>query len=83
VSCYQSDFFLFSSPLKVQIWDADTYLDSADYGPDALINLEDIISHVARMDVTIRGQPYWATIPTGKVRISADSSTTVRSWPSQ
>ncbi|KAJ7814371.1 hypothetical protein B0H13DRAFT_1924870 [Mycena leptocephala] len=57
-----SQFF----PLNVQIWDADTYLDSTNYGPDALINLEDIVTHVARMNVTIRGQTYWATIPTRK-----------------
>ncbi|KAJ7816338.1 hypothetical protein B0H13DRAFT_1923633 [Mycena leptocephala] len=54
------------SALKVQIWDAETYLKPADCGPDVLIDLQDIASHVVRMDVVIRGQKYWATIPTGK-----------------
>ncbi|KAJ6514473.1 hypothetical protein C8R47DRAFT_1282477 [Mycena vitilis] len=31
------------SPLRVQIWEADTYLSG--YGPDTLIDLQDIISH--------------------------------------
>ncbi|KAJ6573130.1 hypothetical protein DFH09DRAFT_1079287 [Mycena vulgaris] len=54
------------SSLKVQVWDADVYLQPADIGPDPLIDLVDIASHVVRMDVVIRGQRYWATIPTGR-----------------
>ncbi|KAF7363429.1 hypothetical protein MSAN_00998700 [Mycena sanguinolenta] len=55
------------SPLKVQIWDADKYLEAADCGPENLIDLRDLACHVARLDVVIRGRNYWATIPTGKV----------------
>ncbi|KAJ7140824.1 hypothetical protein C8R44DRAFT_726542 [Mycena epipterygia] len=54
------------STLNVQIWDANTYLQATDNGPDFLIDLQDITSHVVCMDVVIRGQMYWATIPTGK-----------------
>ncbi|KAJ7732892.1 hypothetical protein B0H16DRAFT_1468405 [Mycena metata] len=49
--------------LNVQVWDADTYLQSEDDGPDLLINLQDIITHVVRSDVIIRGHKYWATMP--------------------
>ncbi|KAJ7739013.1 hypothetical protein B0H16DRAFT_1729688 [Mycena metata] len=51
---------------NLQVWDADTYLQSGDNGPDLLINLQDIITHVVRMDVIIRGHKYWATMPTIK-----------------
>ncbi|KAJ7143704.1 hypothetical protein C8R44DRAFT_724739 [Mycena epipterygia] len=57
-----SDF----SSLKVQIWDVDSYLQAVDDGPEPLINLQDIVSHVVCMDIVLRGQRYWATIPTGR-----------------
>ncbi|KAF8155108.1 hypothetical protein K438DRAFT_2026517 [Mycena galopus ATCC 62051] len=60
------------SSLNVQVWDADTYLLPTDNGPEPLIQLEDIFSHVVRLDVSIRGQKYWATIPTGKVCVFDD-----------
>ncbi|KAF7348324.1 hypothetical protein MSAN_01786200 [Mycena sanguinolenta] len=54
------------SPLQVQLWEADQYLEAADCGPDNLIDLRDLVCHVVRQDVMIRGQKYWATIQTGK-----------------
>lgn len=57
----------------MQIWDFNSYLQATDYGPDFLMELQDIASHVIRMDVVIRGETYWATIPTAKVRILTES----------
>ncbi|KAJ7088239.1 hypothetical protein C8R44DRAFT_947747, partial [Mycena epipterygia] len=56
------------------IWDANTYLQATDNGPDFLIDLQDITSHVVCMDVVIRGQMYWATIPTGKLMSFTEDS---------
>ncbi|KAF7358278.1 hypothetical protein MVEN_00876900 [Mycena venus] len=54
-------------PLRVQIWAIDEYLAPGENGPNMLINLQDIVSHVARLDVLIRGRRHWATIPVGTV----------------
>ncbi|KAJ7799473.1 hypothetical protein B0H14DRAFT_3787754 [Mycena olivaceomarginata] len=53
--------------LMVQIWAINEYLAPAENGPNMLINLQDIASHVARLDVLIQGRHHWATIPVGTV----------------
>ncbi|KAJ7170889.1 hypothetical protein C8R43DRAFT_1120617 [Mycena crocata] len=54
------------APLSVRVWSIDEYLTAADDGPEPLIELSDIVCHVVRMDVIIRGQHHWATILAGK-----------------
>jgi hypothetical protein len=51
----------------VQIWAINEYLAPAENGPNMLINLQDIVSHVTRLDVLIQGRHHWATIPVGTV----------------
>ncbi|KAJ7188886.1 hypothetical protein C8R46DRAFT_1024111 [Mycena filopes] len=57
-----SDF----AALTVQVWHPNNYLTPADDGPEPLIELKNIVCHVVRMDVVIKGQRRWATITVGK-----------------
>ncbi|KAJ7156359.1 hypothetical protein C8R46DRAFT_1115786 [Mycena filopes] len=57
-----SDF----AALTVQVWHPNNYLTPADDGPEPLIELNNIVCHVVRMDVVIKGQRRWATITVGK-----------------
>ncbi|KAJ7774305.1 hypothetical protein DFH07DRAFT_952551 [Mycena maculata] len=50
--------------LTVQIWGLDEFTAAEDK-PDTLISLQDIICHVARKEVVIWRQRYWATITVG------------------
>lgn len=56
-----------SEPLKVNLWQADTYLGPEDEGPEELINLEDIVSHVVRQTALIGDQMPWATVIVSRV----------------
>lgn len=60
--CRLTMYLILSPALRANLWKMDTYLGPDDDGPSGLIQLDDILSHVIRADVTVKEEKCWATV---------------------